>query len=122
MVDCTYCDKAATLDRHAGFLVWACHDCDARVGVHKGTNKPLGTLANAEARKWRQKAHAIFDPMWQEKMKRERISKRAARHKAHTWLGDELGYMKGKCHIARMQTRMCKRVVALCEKYYKKVE
>ena len=30
----------------------------AYVGVHKGTDKPLGRLANAELRYWKKRAHA----------------------------------------------------------------
>ena len=40
---------------------------DYYVGCHKGTDKPLGVLANKEHRLWKIKCHAIFDPQWKSK-------------------------------------------------------
>jgi ssDNA-binding Zn-finger/Zn-ribbon topoisomerase 1 len=39
-------------------------DCDSYVGVHRGTNRPLGTLANKELRKARMECHNVFDQSW----------------------------------------------------------
>ena len=33
--------------------IYLCRNCMAYVGVHKGTDKPLGRLANAELRNWK---------------------------------------------------------------------
>ncbi len=44
--------------------IYLCRNCMAYVGVHKGTDKPLGRLANAELRNWKKAAHAVFDPLW----------------------------------------------------------
>ena len=41
--------------------IYLCRNCMAYVGVHKGTDKPLGRLANAELRNWKKAAHAVFD-------------------------------------------------------------
>lgn len=43
---------------------YQCTPCDAHVGCHKGTPNPLGRLANAELRKMKSAAHAVFDPIW----------------------------------------------------------
>ena len=69
-VYCPYCGKEAELidssviyGRSYG-MAYICFDCDAYVGTHKGTEKPLGRLANAELRKWKMRAHDAFDPIW----------------------------------------------------------
>ena len=36
--------------------IYLCRNCMAYVGVHKGTDKPLGRLANAELRNWKKAA------------------------------------------------------------------
>ena len=57
-----------------------CEPCQAWVGVHKKTNRPLGRLANAELRKCKQNAHAAFDPIWKNgKMSRGQAYKELAR-------------------------------------------
>lgn len=46
---------------------WVCVNfprCDAYVGCHKGTNAPLGLMANASLRKARQSIHARIDAHW----------------------------------------------------------
>lgn len=48
-------DSAKVYSRSYG-LIYLCDSypkCDARVGCHSGTITPLGTLANAELRRWR---------------------------------------------------------------------
>ena len=82
-VICPYCNVPAKLvsstivygDRDYG-LIWLCSNfpkCDARVGVHKGQEFPLGRLADKELRKWKMKAHAAFDPIWQIKLDRKSV-------------------------------------------------
>lgn len=48
---------------------YKCNNCDAYVGVHDGTDIPLGILANIELRNLKKKAHAMFDPIWKRKKK-----------------------------------------------------
>lgn len=71
---CPYCASAVELKdafaiyRRMGFgQVYVCSNypvCDAYVGVHEGTTKAKGSLANRELRELRQKVHAVFDPVW----------------------------------------------------------
>jgi len=48
---------------------WQCEPCKAYVGCHRAGvghgdgSKPLGTLANEELRRARNRAHAAFDPL-----------------------------------------------------------
>ena len=38
-----------------------CQNCNARVGCHKGTTRPLGDVANEILRLKRIEAHQVFD-------------------------------------------------------------
>ncbi len=87
-------------------LFYRCEPCDARVGVHAGTLKPLGRLANAELRSWKMKAHSAFDPIW--------LSKRMKRKQAYIWLSKELGINVHNCHIGMFDIDTCKQVVEVC--------
>lgn len=74
-----------------GHIFWQCVPCDARVGCHKGTNIPLGKLANAETRIARRQAHIAFDRLWKHEI--------MERNEAYKWLADQLGIHRKHCHI-----------------------
>lgn len=82
--------------------------CDAYVGVHKDTNEPLGRLANKELRKWKQKAHYAFDPLWKEQ-------KANTRPGAYRWLAKQLGISFEDCHIGMFDIKQCKDVISICQ-------
>lgn len=69
-VYCDYCGRRAEyVDSRIVYgmsrgKIYLCRNCMAYVGVHKGTDKPLGRLANAELRRWKKAAHHAFDPLW----------------------------------------------------------
>ena len=46
------------------YKCYYCEPCNAYVGCHKNSRKPLGTLANKELRELRIRTHEIFDPLW----------------------------------------------------------
>ena len=60
-----WCDNAEVYGRRYGksYMCYWCKDCDAYVGCHNNTARPLGTMANKELRQWRMKAHAVIDPI-----------------------------------------------------------
>lgn len=75
-MNCPYCGKEApwipneqVYGKRYGksYMCYWCKDCDAYVGCHNNTRKALGTMANKELREWRQKAHALVDPLWKSK-------------------------------------------------------
>jgi hypothetical protein len=125
VVICPYCDQPAWLVpgiviyprrpdlAHKQF--WRCKPCDAWVGCHPGTERPLGRLANAELRAAKQAAHAAFDPMWKAKMRRDGCSKGRARGAGYKWLAEQLGIEKKRCHIGMFDVDHCRRVVQICE-------
>lgn len=69
---CPYCGKNAVL-RKASYVykekaldeyLYVCAgypECDAYVGVHAGTMRPKGTLANGDLRHKRIETHRLFD-------------------------------------------------------------
>jgi len=70
---CPYCKNEAKFGpneewygRRYGksYMCYYCKPCNAYVGTHNNTDKPLGTMANKELREWRRKAHAVIDPLW----------------------------------------------------------
>jgi hypothetical protein len=111
---CPYCEQQAQLTTGdyiyphrkdlASKQFWVCWPCDAYVGCHGSSNRPLGRLANEELRKARTAAHAAFDPLWR--------SRRFSRTRAYVWLASQLGIKTSECHIAMFDVEKCKSTVA----------
>jgi len=138
-VTCPYCSSPAVLTDSVEVyhgnsfgMIWLCRPCQAWVGVHKGTDKPLGRLANKELRDWKIKAHAAFDPIWEAKLRHRRAGgkgksgkdsggpgykKEYARGAGYKWLAVQLGIPKADCHIGMFDVETCKRVVEICKPY-----
>lgn len=142
-VICPYCGKPAeyvsSTEIYGGRdygMAYLCRADKAYVGVHKGTDRPLGRLANKELRQWKQKAHAAFDPLWEAKFKKRHgggegksgrpggphYKKAYARNSAYKWLANELEIPRPDCHIGMFDVEQCKRVVELCSRFYKSQE
>jgi len=122
-MNCNYCDKPTVyIDSQVIYgtsygYVYYCEPCSAWVGVHKGTDKPLGRLANGELREWKKKAHATFDPLWKRKVIKDGIGKGKARRKGYKWLADSMGIGVKDCHIGMFDVDQCKQVVGICSPY-----
>jgi len=80
--------------------------CQASVGVHAGTEIPLGTMADSATRQARQLAHSAFDLLWNEG--------KMSRTEAYAWLSYSLSLPPEQCHIGQMDIATCNRVIALC--------
>lgn len=113
-VYCDYCgEKAELVDsrviygRSYGHKVWLCRKCMAYVCCHKGTDKPLGRLANAELRYWKRRAHDAFDPLW----KYGRF--RGYRNAAYAWLAQKMCLPVEKTHIGMFDVAQCKKVIEI---------
>ena len=115
-VYCDYCGhRAEYVDSKIIYgksygMIYLCRNCMAYVGVHKGTSKPLGRLANAELRHWKKLAHAFFDPLW----KFGRFKGR--RNDAYGWLFKKMGLPIEKTHIGMFDVQQCRQVVEICRK------
>jgi hypothetical protein len=133
VVTCPYCSRpteyvdSIAVYRKSYGMIYLCRPCEAWVGVHKGTNEPLGRLANKELREWKMKAHAAFDPLWQRKLAIRRkqrgtgYKKAFARGSGYRWLSEQLGIPREACHIGMFDVATCKRVVELCEPHLRKI-
>ena len=72
--------------------LYQCQNCNARVGCHKGTRRPLGNVANEVLRLKRMETHQVFDSFWR--------AKRMSRTKAYRWLSEQMELPESKAHIA----------------------
>lgn len=115
-VRCPYCgyeaefvDSSRVYNGKSYGRIWLCSQypkCDAYVGVHRGTRRPLGRMANSELREAKKRAHAAFDPLWKRSM---------ARKDAYVWLAGQLGIPVNKCHIGMFDVELCERTHCVCE-------
>ena len=126
IVVCPYCStnaefvssKAVYNGRDFG-MIYLCRPCQAYCGVHKGTAKPFGRLANAELREWRKKTHAVFDPIWEfrigSKNRKGKVMKKAqAKSVVYKKLAELLEIESVDCHIGMFDIATCKQLVELC--------
>lgn len=120
ILKCPYCGKRA---RHVSGLAvyphrpdlnhkrfYLCRPCDAHVGCHGTGSKPLGTMANAELREFRQAAHRAFDPLWKGKGS-------MSRNEAYAWLAGKLGLPREKTHIGMFDKQQCCDTMAACDEW-----
>ena len=132
-VFCPYCLEPAEFvsstevynGRNYG-MIYLCRPCWAYVGVHKGTVKPLGRLADDELRYWKKRAHSAFDPIWKERLERKskidpRYKKQMARGGRYKKLASLMNLTSKECHIGMFDVEQCRTVVKLCNtgKLYK---
>lgn len=123
-IPCDYCGQPAPLVTgeqiypHRADLwakrFYACFPCGAWVGCHPPATAPggglgdgtvpMGRLANAELRRAKTAAHAIFDPFWQAASMRRRD--------AYLWLAQELNLPTEKAHIGMFDVDQCRAVIA----------
>lgn len=99
-------------------MVYYCKECDAYVGVHRNSTKPLGRLANRELREAKKKAHFYFDQLWQRAIKEGR-KKYEARNAAYKWLSTELNISLTYTHIGMFDVELCDKVIEICKPYCK---
>lgn len=116
---CPYCSNPSVFIKSK--KIFRCDPCDAQVGVHKHNNHPLGSLANAELRAARKKAHSYFDPLWRYKMKRDSLTVSQARKSAYAWLANEMELSVDDCHIGEFDIQQCNTVMQICKPYIGKV-
>lgn len=99
------CDSSVIYGKSYG-NIYLCTNCRAYVGVHKATNEPLGTLADAKLREKRKVTHTFFDAWWQ--------AEELSRANAYKWLARMLELPPEEAHIARFDADMCDIVIELC--------
>lgn len=112
-----YIDSSYIYGKSYG-MVYICKPCDAYVGVHRGTNIALGSLANEHLRNARKKAHYWFDPIFKTGLIHEIFKEEHTdlndRKKAYLWLSKQLEIDTELCHIAMFNLEQCNEVIKIC--------
>jgi hypothetical protein len=121
-IACAYCQRPARLvdgtDLYprrpdlAEKMFWKCAPCDAWVGCHPGTTKPLGRLADAELRAAKQRVHALLDPIWK--------ARELRRKEAYKMLAAGLGISKDECHVGMFDVPRCEAAVLVLKDWRRK--
>lgn len=109
--DTTLCDSSRVYFGKSYGMIYLCNNypkCDAYVGVHRGTTRPLGRLANKELRELKMKVHSLFDKLW--------MNRGMKRSEAYALLAGLMGLKKRKCHIALFDNDMCKKAYEVLKK------
>lgn len=124
-LECPFCKRQAPLvesavayGRDYGRLVYYCEDCDASVGCHAGTTKPLGTMAKAELRTLRSAVHRLFDPIYKKlhearQRKDPSFSRSKARKECYARLAERMGMPVDVCHIGNFNEDQCRRAIEI---------
>ena len=114
---CPYCNKFSALvsgakmyphrtDLHK-LKFYQCAPCDAYVGCHGSSERPLGRLANAELRKAKSDTHRMFDAIWKEGQ--------TSRSDAYAWLSRAMKIKVEDAHIGKFDIKLCKLATALAK-------
>ncbi|MNP36420.1 hypothetical protein D3C76_1298080 [compost metagenome] len=121
---CPYCSSSVVFTSNAEVYgkeygngrCYKCTSCDAYVGVHTGTDIPLGRLANRELRELKKKCHTLFDPVW-------KLNKNIKREQAYGRLANVLGIPHAECHFGWFDREMLHRSLEILQQpgWYKGV-
>lgn len=103
-------DAAKRLDLQKEYI-YQCQNCNARVGCHKGTKRPLGDVANETLRLKRMETHQVFDAFWK--------SKGMSRTQGYRWLANRMGLSEKRTHIGGFEMDQCQQVINLCKLSHK---
>lgn len=114
-VICPYCNEQAEFittkafyGKDYGHNLYICRTCDARVGTHKRSKIPKGTLANEELRLLRINCHNLIDPYWKKgKYTRKEVYER---------LSSAMNIPFKNTHIAQFNIEQCRTLIELLNK------
>ena len=118
-ITCPYCGAHAILqkgsyvygDKSKEEYLYVCSNypqCDSYVGVHAGTKKPKGTLANGDLRHKRIEAHRLFDAIWKNGV--------FSRKDAYRWMQDVFCLTDTQAHIGEFSEYRCDCLIEECRK------
>ena len=89
--------------------IYLCQNCNARVGCHRGTTRPLGSVANEVLRLKRMETHQVFDAFW----KRRGMT----RTQGYRWLAEQMHIPEKRAHIGGFEMDDCEQAIRLCREY-----
>jgi len=114
--DCRYCGSPVRIATHQEVYIgrsfgnwpymYLCDGCGAYVGIHEGTDLPLGTLANEELRMSRKTNKRIFIVVIAGE-----VMKRAEGYK---WLAGEMNIPVSECHWGWFDLDRCAQAGEIC--------
>lgn len=78
--------------------------CDGTHGAHPD-GRPKGIPANKKTRLARMRAHAVFDLIWKQRVKK--------RHQAYGWMRQAMGLTHSQAHIACFSEDQCEQLIQL---------
>lgn len=87
--------------------VYLCKLCDAYVGLHPGTDVPLGTLATKVLREARKSSKTSFTKLYK--------TYQWSRDEAYAWLAGKLGIPRETCHFGWFKEYQCTLAERFCE-------
>lgn len=118
-VNCDYCNSKTSVvkgtvlygpnHRLSNKKFYYCEPCQAWVGMHEGSKKPFGSLANVRLRKKRLEAHKVFDIFWIHAK-----NPQEERKTAYAWLASKMNIPIDKCHIGMFNEEECKIAIRYC--------
>ena len=111
---CPYCGGSVIfrsadgiyIDNRENAMLYVCSHyprCGAYVRTHKGTNIPVGTLADAKLRQLRKTAHQYFDKL--------HMSGLMSKNDAYKWLADVISAPLSEAHIGYLGEYYCNQVI-----------
>jgi hypothetical protein len=112
---CHYCQGAVSLESNAVVYrkeygdwpyLYLCDGCGAYVGLHPGTDLPLGTLADKVLRIARTEGKREFIRFYQ--------ANDWDRNKAYHWLARTMAIPRSHCHWGWFNIEQCEQAHALC--------
>lgn len=114
---CPYCGKHSEyVDSQIVYgvshgMIYICRPCNAYVGVHKGTDRAKGRLADKGLRNQKIEAHKYFDLIWKDKI--------MSRPSAYKMLAKQLNIPVQYTHIGMFGLKTCKSVVSIAKNILK---
>lgn len=114
--ECPYCKRRVSLVRNDAIYgktygdwpyAYHCRPCDAMVGLHPGTDIPLGTLANRALRTARAKNKQLFYGMMK--------ARGFTRSQAYEWLALQMGIPQEECHFGWFDLKRCEQAGEICK-------
>ena len=114
---CPYCNKEAEWVENKkiygknfgkSYMAWFCKECDAYVGCHNNTKRPLGTMANKELRTARIQAHEVINPLYE--------NGKRSRNYVYKVLSDAFGEV---IHIGESDIQKCEEIIKTAKLIFK---
>lgn len=99
----------ATHQALENITIYVCDKCGSRVGTHRDTDTPLGSLADFRLQTARKQTHHVFDKLWKKNY--------MDRSSAYVWLSGILCVHPEWAHIGMLDADQCGTVIVHANRY-----